>query len=237
MAAGTPSRSGDGLMGSGRERVGPLSLDVGLWPLLGRSLLYLFGIILVATAPWAATNFYRWIVARVRVPGRPELAFTGQAGDIWYVFVTLGLCSHAALRLPDYYLVQLILISVDLFLSWTILRWLLGNLSSAGQRLPISLKASALGYLGWYLRLYLSFITIIGWAWVITAWMRWICRNISGTRREVTFDASGWAMLWRTLLFAIGCVFFIPIPWVLRWYATWYTSQFGLVERGALATA
>ena len=78
-------------------------------------------------------------------------------------------------------------------------------------------------------------ITIIGWAWVLTAWMRWICRNVEGTRREVTFNASGLEVLWRTIVFSIGFAFLIPIPWVLRWYANWFISQFALTERGAYA--
>jgi hypothetical protein len=40
-------------------------------------------------------------------------------------------------------------------------------------------------------------------------------------------------MLWRSLVCAIGCVFLIPIPWVLRWYIAWYVSQFELAERTA----
>jgi hypothetical protein len=79
----------------------------------------------------------------------------------------------------------------------------------------------------------ISVITIIGWAWVTTAWMRWICRNVGGTHREAVFNATGWGVLWRTVLFAIGCSFLIPIPWVLRWYTRWYASQFALVERAA----
>jgi hypothetical protein len=39
-------------------------------------------------------------------------------------------------------------------------------------------------------------------------------------------------VLWRTLVFSIGCAFIIPIPWLLRWYTKWYASQFALVERG-----
>jgi hypothetical protein len=38
-------------------------------------------------------------------------------------------------------------------------------------------------------------------------------------------------MLWRTLVFGVGAVLIIPIPWVIRWYTTWYVSQFALVER------
>ena len=62
--------------------------------------------------------------------------------------------------------------------------------------------------------------------------MRWICRNVDGTRREIIFNGSGLEILWRTLVFSIGCAFIIPIPWLLRWYTKWYASQFALVERG-----
>ena len=65
------------------------------------------------------------------------------------------------------------------------------------------------------------------------AWVRWICRNISGTRREVIFNGSGLEILWRTIVLGIGCAFLIPIPWVLRWYNRWFVSQFELVERAA----
>ncbi len=100
------------------------------------------------------------------------------------------------------------------------------------------LTAVAWAYIGWYLLLYISVITIIGWAWVITAWMRWICRNIAGTRREIVFNGSGLAgvvadacsSLWPARLI-------IPIPWVMGWYTRWYVSQFALVERTAYANA
>ncbi len=65
--------------------------------------------------------------------------------------------------------------------------------------------------------------------------MRWICRNINGTQREVIFTrVSGLEVLWRSIVFVIACIFIIPIPWVLRWYAGWYASQFALAERGTL---
>ncbi len=214
--------------------VTPLSIELGLWSYLGRGLLYVIGLLLVIPAPWAATGFYRWIMSHVQVPGRPNFAFDGKVGDLWYVFVLMGLASYAGeSRSP---LVELAGILLQAALSWMVLRWIAGNLSSNGQPLPITFKGSALGYFGWYLLMYVSIITIIGWAWVITAWMRWICRNISGTRREVAFAATGWQMLWRTLLLTLGCVLIIPIPWAMRWYTQWYVSQFELIERGAAAT-
>jgi hypothetical protein len=205
---------------------GQLSIDLGLWPFLGRTILFVIGMLLVIPAPWVAVSYYRWVASRITVPGRPNFAFTGQVSDIWYAFVLLALCSYGGST--GRFVVQLIVIVIQAFLSWMILRWIATNLSSNGQRLPITFEGSPLIYVGWHLLLYISFITIVGWAWVITAWMRWNVRNVSGTRREIVFKASGLDVLWRTIVFAVGCVFLIPIPWVLRWYTQWYVSQFAL---------
>jgi hypothetical protein len=224
--SGAPAFSGDA--------TGSLSIDLPLWAFLGRILLLMIGYLFVIPAPWTATGFYRWMASRTEVPGRPNFAFTGQPGDIWYVFVATGLMYY--MEAYDNRL-QLIVMPVSAFLSWILVRWLAGNLSSNGRRLPIAFNGSAVTFIGWQLLMYISFITIVGWAWVISAWMRWICRNISGTRREVVFNGTGLEVLWRTVLFAIGCVFIIPIPWVIRWYNRWYVSQFALVERTASASA
>jgi hypothetical protein len=206
-------------------------LDVGVWPLIGRILLYIIGLLLVIPAPWAATNFYRWIVSHIQVPGRPDLGFSGRVGDIWYVFVVSGLFLYAEVIDNDY--LTFVVFVVDGVLAWVVLQWIAGNLSSNGKRLPIGFTGGALGYFGWYLLSYVSLVTIIGWAWVATAWMRWICRNINGTHREVVFNATGLEMLWRTVVLILGCAVIIPIPWMLSWYFRWFISQFALVDRGA----
>jgi hypothetical protein len=234
--SGPPSISQPGApppMASSGYGGGPLSVELGVFPFLGWSLLFVIGMVLVIPAPWVATYFYRWMASRLRVPGRPNLAFNGQVGDIWYVFIAIGLLTYVGAS--DLYYLEYISIPIQAVLSWMVIRWIASNLSSNGQPLPIAFEGSALGYVGWQVLMYLSIITIIGWAWVITAWMRWICRNISGTQREVIFNATGLEMLWRTIVFAIGCVFIIPIPWVLHWYARWYVSQFALADRGTLA--
>ena len=229
-----PPVAGGGYAGGGYAG-GALSLDVGLWDLLWRSLVFVIGIVLVIPSPWVATWFYRWIVSRLYVPGRPNLAFNGQPLDIWYVFIAIGILTYVGSA--DLYYLQYLSIPIQAVLSWMVIRWVASNLSSNGQPLPIAFNGSALGYVGWQVLLYLSFITIVGWAWVVTAWMRWVCRNIDGTQREVIFTASGLEVLWRTIVFVIACIFIIPIPWVLRWYAQWYASQFALAERGTLANA
>jgi hypothetical protein len=204
-----------------------LSLDVGIWALLGRALLFFIGFLLVIPAPWVATSFFRWVVEHLRVPRRPNLGFTGEPGDIWYVFVLQGLCSYASASEAWY--PPLIVIPLEALLSWMTVRWIAANISLDGHRLPLSFAGSALGYIGWYVLLYASVLTIIGWAWVITAWMRWICRNIAGTRREIVFNASGWETLWRTSVYVLAVALIVPIPWAMGWYARWYVSQFALV--------
>ena len=50
-------------------------------------------------------------------------------------------------------------------------------------------------------------------------------------RRTAAMTSANLGVLWRTLVFVFGCMFLIPIPWVMRWYTSWYVSQFELVDR------
>jgi hypothetical protein len=226
VAGGPPPMSRPGSVPPG----GPLSTEFGTFGLFGRALLMLIGILLIVPAPWVATMFYRWMIERTRAPQRPNLGFTGQPLDIWYVFVLLGLAGYAG-AFADSFIVTIALIPVNAFLSWMTVRWITANISSDGQKLPLTFQGSPWMYIGWTLLMYVSMITIIGWAWVMTAWVRWIFANVSGTRRAVVFNASGWGVLWRTVVFVLACVVIIPIPWVLAWYARWYVSQIALVDR------
>ena len=235
-ASGPPRVQQPGLSTIGGPAAGqPLAVDLSIWALLGRGLLLVIGLVLVIPAPWTATGFYRWFIERLRVPQRPDLGFTGKPGDIWYVFVIQGLCSYAGLS--DVWYLPLIVIPLQALLSWMTIKWIVANISSQGRHLPLDFAGSPWAYLGWYVLLYFSVVTIIGWAWVTTAWIRWICRNIGGTRRNIVFDGSGWQVLWRTLVLALAAAFVIPIPWAMGWYARWYVSQFVLVEPTAYANA
>jgi hypothetical protein len=90
--------------------------------------------------------------------------------------------------------------------------------------------------LGWSLLGVVSFFTIIGWAWVYVAQLRWMARHIEGTRRAVVFDATGLEFLWRSLVTFVACLFIIPIPWMYRWFTRWLASQTILVDRATPAT-
>lgn len=225
-----PMPSGGGYAGEGA-----MSVDLPLWGFLGWCLLLFIGNLLVIPAPWTATGYYRWLFPKVHVPGRPNLSFTGQVGDIWYVFIGLALLGAVGYFADSS--IQLLAIPLQAFLSWMILRWAIRNISSNGEPLQLTFEGSVWVSIGWQVLSFLAIFTIIGWAWVMTAWMRWICRNIAGTRREIVFNGTGLQVLWRTLVFGFGCAFIIPIPWVARWYFSWFMRQFAVIERGMPAGA
>jgi len=201
---------------------------------------FVLGLVLVVPGPWAAAGYYRWLVSRLQVPGRPHLTFTGQPGDIWYVFVALSVLGWASgidRAWPDYWWVQIALFPVNIALWWLVVRWIASNLASDGTPLPLAFDGSFPDFLGWYVAYYLSIFTIIGWAWVANAWTRWTCRHITGSRRQLEYHATGLEMLWRTLVAVLTCFLVIPIPWVMTWYMRWFVSRFTLTERVADATA
>jgi hypothetical protein len=206
--------------------------------LFWRSIVAALGTALVVPAPWAITWYYRWLIEHIRAPGRPDLSFAGKAGDIWYIIafqavvilfnvmpLRLDAGVHIAISLPVF--------MAAILVQWIIIRWIVRNITSGGQPLPLTFAGGFWGLLGWALLGYLSVVTIIGWAWVDTAAGRWVCRNIQGSRRPISFEASGWGLLWRSLVFAITAIFIIPIPWMLRWYLRWAVAQVALGSRAA----
>ena len=211
-----------------------LSIDVGVWELFWRGLVASLLSLLVIPGPWVIVWILKWIVPRVRVPGRPNLSFTGNAMTLvpWYfgaivlLIVAVYYSLNNEVHWPNY-LVDL----VQILLYWLFIRWVIANLASNGQPLGLSFAGSFWGYLGWNILFGLSILTIIGWAWVISAWARWLCRNIQGTRRQVVYQGTGLENLWRTVVAAICCAFIIPIPWMYRWMLRWQLSQTVLTDR------
>jgi hypothetical protein len=229
-------RSGGVVPTTGGYGSGTLSLDFGIWEFTWRSLLLLVGMLFVIPTPWVVCWYVNWIVSRVQVPGRPNLSFTGQPLVIaaWYFgFIVLAV----VLALADIPGVSDLGSLVQIVLYWLFLRYLVANIASNGQPLGLSFSGSFWAYLGWTILTVLSIITIIGWAWVYAAQMRWVCRNIQGTRRQVVFKGTGLEFLWRMIVVVLASILIIPIPWVIRWMMGWQLSQTELVERDAYASA
>ncbi|XIA67654.1 DUF4339 domain-containing protein [Bradyrhizobium sp. TZ2] len=221
---------------SGSYSGGALSIDFGILEFVWRSLVLVIGLIFIIPAPWVLVWFVKWIVPCVRVPGRPNLSFEGGAMTIvpWY-FGAIALVVGVGLIGSE--LLSNLVSLVQFVLYWLFLKWFVANLASNGQPLGLSFSGSIWAYVGWTILAAVSFITIIGWAWVYTAWLRWFCRNIQGTRREVLFIGSGLEFLWRAIVAVIVSIFIIPIPWVYRWMSQWLASQTVLAERGAQVKA
>ncbi|MDP3693983.1 DUF4339 domain-containing protein [Bradyrhizobium sp.] len=232
-ASGPPAmpRSG-GAARTGGYSEGPLSIDFGILDFAWRSIVLFFGLVLVIPAPWVLVWYIKWFVPCVNVPGRPNLSFEGAAMTIvpWYFGAVVLFIGVAMTGIE---LLNNLMFFVQIALYWLFVRWFFANLASNQQPLGLSFSGSFWAYLGWTVLAIISVITIIGWAWVYVAALRWVCRNIQGTRREILFVGTGLEFLWRAVVAAIGTIFIIPIPWVYRWMSRWLASQTILTERGA----
>jgi hypothetical protein len=230
-AGGPPMMGGGGYSGAGGG--GSMSIDFGILDFTWRTLVMLIGSCFVIPVPWLFVWYTKWIVSCVKVQGRPNLSFTGNAMAIvpWF----FGLIVLAiALGFVGSQLLSNLLFIVQIVLYWLLIKWIVANLASNGQPLGLSFSGSVWAYIGWNLLFAISIITIIGWAWVAAAQMRWFCRSIEGTRREILFKGSGLDILWRGIVAAILCSLIIPIPWVYRWIMNWFASQTELAPRGSL---
>ena len=207
---------------------GSLSIDFEILDFVKQFLMFFVSAILVIPLPWVLVRNLRWLAAVTQVPGRPGLSFTGQAATIlpWYFgAVVLLIVLNYFIPFGNRFSVL-----VEVGLGWLGIRWFVANLATNDEPLGLSFAGSYWAYLGWSVLSGLSVITIIGWAWVHTAQLRWICRQIEGTHREIVYKATGLEYLWRGVVVFIGCAFIIPIPWVMRWFMQWQASQTVLVE-------
>jgi len=231
-AGGPPMMGGGAYTGAGSAAGGSLSVDFGIVEFIWRTLVMLILSALVIPVPWVFVWYTKWIVSCVKVPGRPNLSFTGNAMTMvpWFFgFIVLAI----VVGYSGVQVLNLALFLVEIALYWLLIKWMVANLASNGQPLGLSFNGSIAGYIGWNLLFAVSMITIIGWAWVAAAQLRWIYRNIEGTRREITFKGTGLGILWRGIVAAFLCGFLIPIPWVYRWIMNWFASQTELVPRGS----
>ena len=230
---GPPMMGGGSYTGAGSAAGGSPSVDFGILEFTWRTLVMLIVSCFVIPIPWVFVWYTKWLVSCVKVPGRPNLSFTGNAMTMvpWFfgfivLAVVVGYTGIQALNV--------VIFLAEIVLYWMLIKWIVANIASNGQPLGLSFTGSILGYIGWNLLFAISMITIIGWAWVAAAQLRWIYRNIQGTRREIVFRGSGLGILWRGIVAAFLCGFLIPIPWVYRWIMNWFASQTELAPRGSL---
>lgn len=234
IPAGGPPMMGSGGYAGGGGGAGSLAVDFGVLDFTWRTLVLVIGSCFVIPVPWLFVWYLNWLVPCIKVPGRPNLSFTGSAMTLvpWFFgFIVLAI----ALGFVGSQILSNLLFIVQIVLYWLLIKWMIANLASNGQSLGLSFTGTVWAYVGWNLLFAISIITIIGWAWVAAAQMRWFCRSIEGTRREIVFKGSGLDILWRGIVAAILCSLIIPIPWVYRWIMNWFASQTVLAPRGSQA--
>jgi len=208
--------------------VGPLIGALPAWGLFWRGIVFGLGTLFILPAPWAGVWFYRWFAGRVVLPGGRPLRLESGVGEAWWLFAAFGVVDWLGpiLNAASGAHWGGALVSILSFvLSWALIRWFCAHIETEDGATKIVFAGGVLGYVGWSLLLMISFVTIVGWAWALKSFMRWICARIEGAPR-FGFNGGGWAILWRTLLLVFGSILIIPIPWLLKWYCNWIISQY-----------
>ena len=211
-------------------------------PLFGWLLLAIVGQILIVPSPWTTTRFCRFVCEQASLPNGRRFRFTGGPGDIWYITIGIGLLAllpQIAMHAPglarvDPFLLllmlplQVVVAIIDWCLGLALIHWFVAHVQSDDRRMSPEFGGSLLAFISWQILGGLSLFTVIGWAWVASAYMRWLCRSIRGNA-AFDFIGSGFAILWRSVVFVVLCLLILPIPWMLRWLGSWYVSRITVV--------
>jgi len=155
-----------------------LSAALPVWGLFGRALLVMLGHLLIIPSPWTSTSFYKWLCERVSLPDGRPLKFAGQPGDIWYVFILWSIAIWIG-QFPyggadRFHYGELVAVLLMWIFGVLLLKWICSKVGTEDGSLRLSFEGGYLPYIGWNILLGLSFITIIGWAWVAKFMMQWI---------------------------------------------------------------
>jgi hypothetical protein len=212
------------------DRTVRLSFEGGTIEFVGWLILAILSAIVVIPLAWTLAAMGRWFRRNLRLNGGLTVAFNGTGPEIlgWMALSALLFLPLLTLRgvhgFPFFFFPFAI---ASFFLSplvhLLIVRWIASKLElSSGQTLHFD--GSYAAYLGYHVLIGFSFITIIGWAWVVSWYYSWVADHTRGEGIAFHCDASGWDVLWRTVVAALGSIPLVTIPWMKMWYARWLVS-------------
>ncbi len=183
----------------------------------------IFAMMLVIPAPWIACWYARRIVSHVRLSDGTALMFTGVPSSVAIVAILYGIFLLASATYEDDELWSNILTLAGIPLGWAVLRWFVNHAQLGAS--SFRFDGSIWGYIGWALLTYLSILTIVGWAWVMAAFYRWIARNTRHSEGVLRFVGEGHQILWRLLIFILFCLPVITLPWAMKWLFRWFVQR------------
>ncbi len=225
------------------QRQVEIGFSGGVWATFGYSILYAILAAFMIPAAWGATALFAWWTGKLRFADGTRAAFEGRGGQIWVLFavlVFLGYLPEIARAVAQterattvHLLLTVLLLPLVAAVRLPVYRWAIENIRLDPGGRP-RLTASYAGYLGWTVLLAVSLVTIIGWAWVAVAMIRWFCRHTEGDGFTVAFDGTGWGLLWRAVVWIACSILIIPIPWLIRWMYDWFTSNLVLIREDEL---
>jgi hypothetical protein len=209
---------------------------------LGWMIVALLSAVLVIPLAWTIAAMGRWFCRNLHLDGGETVAFRGTGLEVlgWMtcalvlplpIFVLKVIHSPAFLYAP--FVIAAFFLS-PLMHVW-ILGWIVTKLElSSGPRLHFD--GSYAAYLGYHLMLAFSSITIIGWAWVVSSYYDWVAEHTLGNDIVVRCETTGWEVLWRTVVAALGSIPIVTIPWMWMWYVRWLVGCI-TVTRGVTVPA
>ena len=198
------------------------------WGLFWRGIVFGLGILFILPAPWAGVWFYRWLAGKVVLPGGRPLRLQSAVGEIWWLFVGFGLADWLGVILNaalDVHWGGALSSILGFVLGSALIGWFCAHVETEDGATKFAFTGGVLPYIGWSVLVAVAFVTVIGWAWALKYFIRWICARIEGAPR-FAFNGGGFAILWRTLVLVFVSVLIIPIPWLLKWYINWFVAQF-----------
>ena len=193
--------------------------------------------------PVGWTYTVRWVLENIELSGGPKLSFRGRAAEAYVYFLLTAVFSVLNRQDPTTWdvlrgleppLLGLIVLAMWICLLatqglvyWNLYRWVCTNVSlSSGSTLMF--HGGVWRYIGWTILQVLSIFTVVGWAWVQTAFLRWQLGQTRTSGTQLQFRGSGFGVLWRTVGATAACILIVPIPWVVTYMIGWYLANIEL---------
>ena len=212
------------------DRTIPIAFEGDTLEFAGWLVLCLLSALLIVPLAWTVVGMARWFCRNLRLRGKETVSFEGTGGELLVWIFLLAVLPVPVIALAVTRAPKLLYVPFAIAISFLIpmvhlliLRWIASRLVlTAGPTLRFD--GSYWGYFGYQVLLSIVSPTVIGWAWVLAPYYRWLADHTRGEGIRVRCGAGGWDILWRTAAASIGSVPLVTIPWMCVWYARWLVS-------------